>query len=235
MSNLTVNNNYDDLGLKIVYLIQPSEFCDTNRYKVGCSVKQGINRIYSGYSKNTKILHVSKCGKPEELEKLILAEFNKKFKLFKGKEYFEGNEKEIINTFKTIITTYETSLKQLTKNNNLNYKFPCQKCDKIFNHKQSRWRHEKTCNSTSIIDIKQENELLKQKLELNKQKYETEINMIKEEIKLLKNQTINNQINNGPINTLNNETINNTTNIKIIKLVSKNLIDLLTDMFSMPF
>ncbi len=39
------------------------------------------------------------CNKPSILEDIIKKEFNKKFKLIAGKEYFEGNKKEMLNTF----------------------------------------------------------------------------------------------------------------------------------------
>ena len=40
-----------------VYLIQPTELIGTNRYKVGCSVKQDLyKRIKTGYLKGTEII-----------------------------------------------------------------------------------------------------------------------------------------------------------------------------------
>jgi hypothetical protein len=91
---------------KIIYLIQPCELIGSNRYKIGCSIKQGINRINSGYKKGTKKILVIKCDDPLSIEKIIKNTFKIKFKLVAGTEIFEGNITDIIEEFIKIIKEY---------------------------------------------------------------------------------------------------------------------------------
>lgn len=35
----------------IIYLIQPAELVGTNRYKIGCSKKDDLSRLTTGYKK----------------------------------------------------------------------------------------------------------------------------------------------------------------------------------------
>ena len=111
-----MQNNIIEKG--IIYLIQPCELLETNHYKIGCSVKQGLNRIKNGYKRGTKILHVAECKNPFELEGIIKKEFNKKFKLIAGNEFYRGNEKSIIFEFKKIIDNYNNIKKNKIKQNN---------------------------------------------------------------------------------------------------------------------
>ena len=87
----------------IVYLIQPCELKGTNRYKIGCSVKQGMKRIETGYKKGTRILRVIECDNSRKIESLLIKAFNNNFKLISGNEYFKGSEKKIINEFNKVI------------------------------------------------------------------------------------------------------------------------------------
>ena len=96
----------------IIYLIQPTELIGTNRYKIGCSKNTQLDRIKNGYRKGTRYILIMECNKPFVLEKQILKIFNSKFKLIAGKEFFEGDEKEIKNEIINIITN--------TNNENIN-------------------------------------------------------------------------------------------------------------------
>jgi hypothetical protein len=89
----------------IVYLIQPAELIGTNRFKIGCSEDPSLKRIKS-YLKGTTYKSINECNNPFVLEEKIKKEFNKKFKLFAGKEYFEGSEKEMIKLFLYILLTH---------------------------------------------------------------------------------------------------------------------------------
>ncbi len=91
------------MSKEIVYLVQPAELIGTNRYKIGRSEKQGLNRCENGYKKGTRFICISECEKSKELESIIKKTFNKKFNLLCGKEYFEGNEHQIIKEFQRII------------------------------------------------------------------------------------------------------------------------------------
>ena len=45
-----------DIITGIVYLIQPEELLQTNRYKIGCSTKNDLSRVCS-YKKNSRYLY----------------------------------------------------------------------------------------------------------------------------------------------------------------------------------
>lgn len=90
----------------LVYLVQPSTLLNTNRYKIGCSSKQTLERIKS-YGKKVRCLHICETEYFIEIEKNIKQLFNTKFKLIAGTEYFEGNEKEIKEMFIKEIQKYE--------------------------------------------------------------------------------------------------------------------------------
>jgi len=114
----------------IIYLIQPEELLLTNRYKIGCSGKSNLSRL-SGYKKNSRYLCVIECIYPYTLENKIKEEFNKKYKLIAGKEFFEGLENEILNNFIKIIQEYndEISMKNITDED-------IEEMDKIVNERE---------------------------------------------------------------------------------------------------
>jgi hypothetical protein len=99
----------------ILYLIQPSEFLGTNRYKIGCSSKSTLERVKNGYKKGTRYLHILECENPFDIEKILKDEFNKKFKLFAGKEYFEGDEEEMKDVFYNTYDSYSKLMKLTPK------------------------------------------------------------------------------------------------------------------------
>ncbi len=88
---------------KIVCVVQPSELVGTNRFKLGCSVKQGINRCIKGYRKGTKLICYSFCNDPFLTESKLKSAFNKKFRLICGNEFFEGECDEIKKVFFKVI------------------------------------------------------------------------------------------------------------------------------------
>jgi len=90
----------------IIYLIQPAELVGTQRFKIGCSSKNRLDRVKS-YRKGTRYLHISECENPLKLEKIIKESFNKKFILIAGREYFEGDEQEMYKLFSEILCEYK--------------------------------------------------------------------------------------------------------------------------------
>ena len=56
----------------IVYLIQPTELIGTDRYKVGCSLKDDLTRINTGYHKGTTPHLIEKVPDPFEVERSVL-------------------------------------------------------------------------------------------------------------------------------------------------------------------
>jgi hypothetical protein len=98
-----------DIITGIIYLIQPEELLQTNRYKIGCSTKNDLSRVNS-YKKNSRYLYIAECINPYTLEANIKSAFNDKYKLIAGKEYFEGDEKDIINDFVKIVNDYNNKI-----------------------------------------------------------------------------------------------------------------------------
>jgi hypothetical protein len=75
----------------IVYLVQPAELLNTNKYKVGYSNKSNLDRCKS-YKNGSRYIFVIECKNPDDVEREIKKLFNEKFKLIAGHEYFEGDD-----------------------------------------------------------------------------------------------------------------------------------------------
>ena len=101
----------------IIYIIHPAELINTNRYKIGCLLKNNLDRCKNRYKLGTRYLCIMECNNLLLLEKKILNIFNKKFKLIAGREYFEGDENIMLSTFLEIINNYK--LEPLINNNSL--------------------------------------------------------------------------------------------------------------------
>jgi hypothetical protein len=100
----------------IIYLIQPTELIGTNRYKIGCSKTPDLDRCKNGYKKGSRYLSIMECINPLELEKIIKKTFNNKFKLIAGNEYYEGNEKEILEIFIDLVIKYYKNDSEINNN-----------------------------------------------------------------------------------------------------------------------
>lgn len=59
----------DNMG--IIYLIQPAELVDTERYKIGISNNNDLKRCNS-YKKGSRYLCIFECENPLKLEKIII-------------------------------------------------------------------------------------------------------------------------------------------------------------------
>lgn len=89
-----------------VYLIQPVELVGTNRYKIGMSSLDNLNRMKS-YKNGTRHLFI--CEKPNalEIERKLIKAFNSKYKLIGGNEYFEvDDEQTMIELFISVAMGY---------------------------------------------------------------------------------------------------------------------------------
>lgn len=95
-----------------IYLLQPAELVGTNRYKIGISSKDNLNRLKS-YGNGTRYIFFMECIDFLHIENKLKDAFNKSecIKLIKGKEYFEGDECNIIKIFMTVI--WDTKLKHI--------------------------------------------------------------------------------------------------------------------------
>ncbi len=93
--------------MSYVYLIKVREFFNTNIIKVGRTknYKQRIKN-YPQKSFYIKVCSVDNCNL---IENKLKKEFNIKFKIKYGTEYFAGNENEIIETFINIIKLFNNN------------------------------------------------------------------------------------------------------------------------------
>jgi calcineurin-like phosphoesterase len=94
----------------IIYFIQPHYLIETNRYKIGCSVKHGLDSIKNSYKEGTRIIYLNECDNPFELKGIIKKKFSQIFKLIAGNAYFSGNETMMLNEFIEIIDNYNKLL-----------------------------------------------------------------------------------------------------------------------------
>jgi len=101
--NEIINEIINDSG--IVYLVNPKELSNTNRYKVGCSSKKDFSRL-TNYKKGTIWYSVNEVYNYKEVEKELIKDFRQKYKLIAGKEYFEGNIDDMVLTYFQIISKY---------------------------------------------------------------------------------------------------------------------------------
>ena len=104
-----------------VYLVQPCELLDTNRYKIGMSSKNDKTRL-SAYRLGAKHLIIYDTFDYKKLEKMLIYKFNQNFKLIAGNEYFQGDEVDMINTFNETIQEFETGLKSTKWMNKYRFK-----------------------------------------------------------------------------------------------------------------
>ena len=127
----------------IIYLIQPTELIGTKRYKIGRSCKNDLSRLKS-YGKGVRYILIRECINPIKFEAEIIKSFNEKFKNIARREYFEGNELEMIDDINTIFSnniikdsTIDSS-KEIDSSEEIDFKkissiFPNYYEDKIFN------------------------------------------------------------------------------------------------------
>jgi hypothetical protein len=88
------------------YILQPALSRKTNVLKFGLSQKDNDDRVTS-YGKETVVIRKIISVNPNLVENKLKIEFNKKFKLFMGNEYFEGNIIDMIETFDNVCEKYK--------------------------------------------------------------------------------------------------------------------------------
>jgi hypothetical protein len=90
----------------ILYFLQPCLVVGSNKYKIGMSSKDSLTRVRS-YHEGTIYLCIVSCNNYLEVEKILIQEFKKKYKLICGNEYFEiKNENEALELFIEIFLKY---------------------------------------------------------------------------------------------------------------------------------
>jgi PHD/YefM family antitoxin component YafN of YafNO toxin-antitoxin module/DNA-directed RNA polymerase subunit RPC12/RpoP len=93
-----IQNSIIDTNKEAIYLIHPKEYIDAkiNIYKIGMTTRMVDNRL-AQYEKDSNVLLTRNVNNAKVMEKLLLYEFNKKFKLVRGREYFQGNYLQMID------------------------------------------------------------------------------------------------------------------------------------------
>lgn len=110
-----INNNYCKYVKKMVssyiYLIQDTKYNNQNIYKIGRTTQNGdcrkITRLqcYTKYS-NIEYIRQVNTELVINIEAKIIEEFNKKFELIEGNEWFKGEKLLMINIINSIIDKY---------------------------------------------------------------------------------------------------------------------------------
>jgi len=107
----------------LVYLLQPAELVDTDRYKIGCSNLPNNSRLQN-YKVGTIYYYVIKCDNASIIEDKLKKKFSEQFILFTGKEYFKGDIEEMKKCFISVIKgeniIYDEEMIETKKKNNSN-------------------------------------------------------------------------------------------------------------------
>jgi len=138
------------------------------------------------------------------------------------KSIWNHNKKFHNNNVSRNVANVSQNVKNVSKNvsNVSNTSLKCNICDKTFNSRTTKWRHDKTCkeNEKEINDKSKDEEILEMKAEMEKLK-----DMLQKALKIHPKtlQKINNQLNNTNNGTINNNTV-------IIQLGKEDLTKMLT-------
>ena len=103
----------NDKGL--LYLIQPAELVGTQRYKIGYSKNNDINKFRKDYKKGSRFLDIYEYDRSSLLVREIRNNFNNKFKLVAGRTYYEGNENDIKKNFNVVLLSAFDKLELVTR------------------------------------------------------------------------------------------------------------------------
>ncbi len=90
-----------------LYMLQPVEYINSDCYKIGLSSTFDLNRLKS-YGSGTRYIQYFECSNYREAETELINNLNNEetVTLFKGREYFSGNKKTILNIFIQIMLKY---------------------------------------------------------------------------------------------------------------------------------
>lgn len=91
------------------YLIQPCELVGTQRYKIGMSSLSDLSRLKS-YKKGSRYICFFEHEDALALEKVLISEFDKRYKLIAGREYYHvDDETEMISLFMRLVLGFKKS------------------------------------------------------------------------------------------------------------------------------
>lgn len=101
------------------YLVQPAEYLGTNIFKMGLTrATEPPYKRLKDYKEGTIVYLTLLINAVNIFERLMRYDFERKFKLYKGKEYFEGDYKDMkdeIMKYYNKINEYQISLKNENK------------------------------------------------------------------------------------------------------------------------
>lgn len=99
-----------------VYCIQPATLVSTNRYKIGMSdISENLSRMRA-YKKGTRYLCIFDCDDALDVERKLIKEFNLKYDLIAGREYFKVDcELTMISLFVDIVMRHKKEKTELEK------------------------------------------------------------------------------------------------------------------------
>lgn len=91
-----------------IYLLQPAELVGTDRYKIGISSKDNLNRLRS-YGCGTRYIFFMECENFIFVENKLKEAFNKcgMLKCVKGREYYMGEESIVMQEFFKVVFKYK--------------------------------------------------------------------------------------------------------------------------------
>ena len=117
-NNKNTKDNNEDIKIKMtegyVYIIRECDFVRLNEniYKIGRTAKINPEDRFQKYRKGTEIIGFFKVNDSVECENKIIKCFSNHNNIKKmseyGKEYFQGNKKELLNEMLQIVTNYYT-------------------------------------------------------------------------------------------------------------------------------
>jgi len=136
-----------------LYLIQTGEDLKTNIYKIGKTEKTLEQRL-KGYDIKSYMIRSSLVDDCHKREVELLEIFNHRFKLNRGKEYFEGDINDMILEFNNFCDKFKINIKiqdddifineikpHINNKIDINNNFKCKKCKQEYSSLQALERH----------------------------------------------------------------------------------------------
>ena len=115
----------------IVYLVQDNKHLGTNRYKIGVSKDDVCFSRLRSYGANRRQLCISRHKKYKQVEDVLIEEFNRAFELFYGREWFKGDENEMVELFEMVCQHCKLKLEFY---NLEHYNYKTKKCELYYDY-----------------------------------------------------------------------------------------------------
>ncbi len=89
----------------LIYFYQPPHLIGLNRYKISCT--NSCDYFSLPLRKTSRYISIADVNEPLILKNIIIKEFNNKFKLIAGDNFFMGDEDEMNLLFLQLINEYK--------------------------------------------------------------------------------------------------------------------------------